>query len=198
MAHGCHGFEFDLRYTRDRRHVLCHDADHQGREVAAHDYAGLERRGYNLPCLEEVLNRFGSAAYLDIELKVPGNEEAVVASLRANPPQRGFLVSSFLPDVLLRLHDIDPLLPLGYICKDADEARRWTELPITAFVAHHSLVSARLVEEVHNRQMALLAWTVNSRRALLRLAGWAVDGLISDDPKLLGETFPAQLAASAR
>jgi len=31
----------------------------------------------------------------------------------------------------------------------------------------------------------------------LRLASWRVDGLISDDPKLLADTFPAALAAGA-
>ena len=93
MAHGCDGFEFDVRYTRDRRSVLSHDPKLNRKEVAITDYAGLERRGgYNLACLEDVLTRFGGTAYLDIELKVTGNEEAVVAALRAEPPRRGFVV----------------------------------------------------------------------------------------------------------
>jgi len=198
MASGCDGFEFDVRYTRDRRHVLCHDPEHQGANVAEHDYAGLERRhGYNLPCLEEVLARFAATAYLDIELKVAGNEEAVVSALHADPPQRGYLVSSFLPEVLLKLHEIASSLSLGYICKDPEAAQRWTELPIHTFVPHHSLVSRRLVDEVHARGLQLLTWTVNRKRDLLRFAEWEADGLISDDPKLLAELFPAVLAASA-
>jgi len=198
MANGCDGFEFDLRYTRDRRSVLCHDPKHNRKEVAATDYAGLERRrGYNLPCLKDVLSRFAATAYLDIELKTAGNEEAVVSTLHAHPPQRGYIVSSFLPEVLLRIHEIDPALPLGYVCKYAEEAQRWAELPIIAFVPHYSLVSQRLVDEVHARAMQLLTWTVNSRRELLRLASWGADGLISDDPVLLSETFPAAMAAAA-
>jgi glycerophosphoryl diester phosphodiesterase len=198
MHNGCHGFEFDVRYTRDRRHVLCHDAEHGGKKVAEHDYVGLERRhGYNLPCLDEVLHRFGANSYLDIELKVPGNERAVVAALHAAPPQHGFLVSSFLPEVVLALHEIHSPLPLGYICKDAEQAELWAALPIKVFVPHYSLVSQRLVEEVHARGLQLFTWTVNKRTDLLRLAGWGVDGLISDDPKLLAETFPAAMAARA-
>lgn len=198
MANGCDGFEFDVRYTRDRRHVLCHDPEHEGRNVAEHDYAGLDRRrGYNLPCLEEVLARFAADAYLDIELKVAGNEEAVVSALRANSPQCGYVVSSFLPEVLLKLHELDPSLSLGYICKDAEAAQRWSELPICTFVPHRSLVSRHLVDEVHARGLQLLTWTVNRKRDLLCLAEWGVDGLISDDPKLLSELFPAALAAGA-
>jgi glycerophosphoryl diester phosphodiesterase len=192
MGHGCDGFELDVRYTRDRRHVLCHDPRHDGKEVADKDYHGLERRhGYNLPCLHEVLERFAATAYLDIELKVPGEEEAVVLAIHAHPPRRGFLVSSFLPGVLRRLHEIHAALPLGYICKHAEEAELWTQLPVRTFIPHYSLVTERLVREVHMRSMQLFTWTVNDREGLLRMAQWGVDGLISDDPKLLTETFTA-------
>ena len=198
LASGCDGFELDVRYTRDRRHVLCHDPEHDGKPVADHDYSGLERRhGYNLPCLEEVLHRFGSNSFLDIELKVPGNERAVVAAIHAAPPRYGFVVSSFLPEVLLTLHEIHAPLPLGYICKHPEAAQRWTELPIKTFIPHHTLVSQRLIDEVHARGLQLFTWTVNRKRDLLRFAEWGVDGLISDDPKMLAETFPAAMAAGA-
>jgi len=198
LANGCDGFEFDVRYTRDRRAVLCHDADHSRGPVAATDYAGLERPpGYNLACLEDVLRRFGATAYLDIELKVSGNEEAVVAALRGNPPQRGFVVSSFLPEVLLRLHQIDPLLPLGYICDRKEHVSRWADLPVTAFFPQYALVTERLIADVHSRNVSLLTWTVNDARHLLRLSGWGADGLICDSPSLLSRTFPARLHAQA-
>ena len=198
MANGCDGFEFDVRYTRDRRHVVCHDPEHQGRKVAEHDYAGLERRrDYNLPCLEEVLRRFSPNAYLDIELKVPGNEREIVSVLHAVPPRCGFVVSSFLPEVLLRLHEIHSPLPVGYICKYAEEAELWAELPIKVFIPHYSLVSERLVNAVHARGIQLFVWTVNKAADLLRLANWGVDGLISDDPSLLRDTFARIMAAQA-
>lgn len=190
MASGCDGFEFDVRYTSDRRSVLSHDPKLHRKEVAITEYAGLERRGYSLACLEEVLTRFGATCYLDIELKVSGSEEKVVAALRAHPPQRGYVVSSFLPEVLLQLHQSDSSLPLGFICEEPEDALRWTHLPLAVFIPHYSLVSERLIDEVHSRNMKLLTWTVNDSRELLRLAGWGVDGLISDDPRLLARTFP--------
>jgi glycerophosphoryl diester phosphodiesterase len=198
LAGGCDGFEFDVRYTRDRRSVLSHDPKFKRVEVATAEFAGLERRrGYNLACLEDVLKRYGGTAYLDIEVKVTGNEEAIVAALLASPPRRGYVVSSFLPDVLLRLHHLDPALALGYICEHADDAERWTALPITTFIPHFSLVSQRLIDEVHTRDRYLFTWTVNEAPALLRLAGWGVDGLISDDPHLLARTFPRQQGAAS-
>ncbi len=198
LQEGCDGFEFDVRYTHDRRSILCHDAKLRRREVAHHEHAVLERRhGSPLPCLEEVLARFAATAFLDIELKVAGNEEEIVAAVRAHPPQRGFVISSFLPEVLLRLHELDPSLPLGYVCKVPELAKAWTELPIACFIPHHSLVSRRLVEEVHQRQLTVMTWTVNAERDLRRLAYWGVDGLISDSPRLLRQTFPSAMKASA-
>lgn len=151
----------------------------------------------NLACLEDVLARFGATAYLDIELKVEGNEEAIVAALRANPPQRGFVVSSFLPDVLSRLHELDPSLPLGYVCDSEENVGRWTGLPITAFFPQHDLVSQQMVDDAHARNVKLLTWTVNDPRDMIRLAGWGPDGLISDSPMLLSSTFPMMQHAQA-
>jgi len=198
MASGCDGFEFDVRYTRDRRSVLSHDPKLTRREIAITEYVGLERRGgNNLVCLEDVLTRFGDTAYLDVELKVAGNEETVVAALRGKPPRRGYVVSSFLPDTLLRLHELDSSLPLGFICERSEDVERWKELPATTFIPHFSLLSQRLIDDVHARQMQFFTWTVNDPRDLLRLASWGVDGLISDDPRLLARTFSRQQAAAS-
>lgn len=190
LAHGCDGFEFDVRYTRDRRSICCHDAEFKGREVATSDHASLERRcGLTLASLDGVLGRYQTTAWMDIEVKVAGEEEALVEAVRSCRPLRGFVVSSFLPEVLLRLHVLDPSLPLGYICDNPDAAARWEQLPIMVFIPHHALVSEALVEKVNARKLRLFTWTVNREEDLLRLAGWGVDGLISDDPKLLSHTF---------
>jgi glycerophosphoryl diester phosphodiesterase len=101
LSRGCDGFEFDVRYTRDRRNILCHDANIGRREIAATDYATLyapsERRKAPIACFEDVLRAFGHRAFLDIELKVSGSEEEIVAKLQTDPPARGYVVSSFLP-----------------------------------------------------------------------------------------------------
>ncbi len=187
---GCDGFEFDVRHTRDGRNLVWHDPECNGREISATDYADLaDHNGNKLACLEDVLRQFGDRAYLDVELKVSGNEESIVAALRANPPQRGFIVSSFLPEVLLRLRELDGTTPLGFIC-DRDEAMSlWQELPIRVLLPRHDLVTASLIDEVHRQDRQIMTWTVNSRRRVRQLAKWGVDGLISDDPQLLFRTF---------
>ncbi len=189
LAHGCDGFEFDVRMTRDGRLLICHDAWLRGYKVSASLFDSLcSRCGATLPCLEDVLAACADRAYLDIEVKTAGAEELIAKALRRYA--RGqYLLSSFLPEVLRRLHQLDPSLPLGYVCERTTSMRIWRDLPIEVFLPHYELVSEKLVREVHNREMQVYTWTVNQEKDLLRLAGWGVDGLISDDPELLQQTF---------
>ena len=59
--------------------------------------------------------QFAHRAFLDIELKVVGLEESALAELRKHPPQRGYVVSSFLPDALAAFHNLDRAIPLGFL-----------------------------------------------------------------------------------
>jgi glycerophosphoryl diester phosphodiesterase len=198
LAHGCDGFEFDVRVTRDERLVLCHDARLGGRNVAASLFANL-RSGCDeaLPCLEDVLAAFGARAFLDIEVKVAGGEELIVNALRRSMPHR-YLLSSFLPDVLRRFHQLDPSLPLGYICDRAADVRAWQELPIQAFLPQLELVTQKLIREVHSSGVQIFTWTVNRKEDLRQLAACGIDGLISDDPDLLHRTFSSPAGSGER
>lgn len=190
LSHGCDGFEFDVRRTRDGRNVLWHDPEWNGQQIATTNCADLvSRNGHRLACLEDVLEQFGPRAYLDIELKEPGGEDRILAALKATPPQNGFMVSSFLPEVLLRMREFDRTMPLGFIC-DRDEAMAiWRQLPIKVFLPRHDMVTAQLVEEAHRCGLEIMTWTVNSSRQMRQLADWGVDGIISDIPELLYQTF---------
>lgn len=192
LSQGCDGFEFDVRYTRDGRNVLWHDPVFNGREIAVTDYIDLTARdGTRLTCLEDVLRQFSARAYHDIELKIAGHEERIVAAIQRTPPQRGYIVSSFLPECLLQLHGINDQIPLGYICERRDLVDRWRELPIRAFLPRFDLVRRQLIDDAHQKGQQIMTWTVNSPGRMRQLAGWGVDGLISDDPHLLFCTLDA-------
>ena len=190
LSQGCDGFEFDVRHTRDGQNVLWHDPDWNGKRIASSNYSDLvDRDGSRLAVLDEVLAQFGQRAYLDIELKVPGNEKSIVFALHAGPPQHGFIVSSFLPDILLYLRELDSNLPLGFICDRQDALNVWRELPVEVILPRKDFVRPTLIDEVHQRGRRIMTWTVNSSRQMRQLAAWGIDGLISDDPQLLCQTF---------
>lgn len=185
LTQGCDGFEFDVRRTADGHAVICHDPIVHGVDVARSNLADLR----NVPQLEPVLACYSQRAFLDIELKVAGLEALVVEALRACPSQRGYVVSSFLPEALLALRGLDQNIPLGVICEDKHQLAAWKQLPVQFVIAHHSLVDEALCRILANASKRILVWTVNTREQILRLSSNGVDGIISDDTALLVTTL---------
>jgi glycerophosphoryl diester phosphodiesterase len=180
LAQGCDGFEFDVRLSADQQPVICHDATTRGNEISASPAEQL-----SLPSLRDVLTRYQSTAFLDIELKVCDLEKATVDLLRMIPPARGFVVSSFLPKVLQTVHGLEATIPLGLICETREELIRWTELPVEYVIPHYKLVRKDLIAEIKNAGKRVFVWTVNAAGDMKRFSAWGVDGVISDNPKLL-------------
>src|SRR5882724_5935788 len=92
LQHGCDGFEFDVRGTRDGVPVVGHDASFRGvglSGVNAGDLAPWQAQGF-LPTLEKVLRRYSPLCFLDIEIKDAGLEIQVLELLRQHPPQHGY------------------------------------------------------------------------------------------------------------
>lgn len=180
LRHGCDGFEFDVRASAEGHPVVVHDATIDGLEVsrcAAQELA--------LPDLGAVLQRYQESAFLDIELKIPGLESALLGLLRQFPPVRGCVISSFLPAVLRAIREQDPSAPLGLICETRDQLARWSRLPLQCVIPHYSLVTQSLICGIHAAGGRVFVWTVNAGADVQRFAEWGVDAIISDDPERL-------------
>ncbi|HVP43026.1 MAG TPA: glycerophosphodiester phosphodiesterase, partial [Terriglobales bacterium] len=66
---------------------------------------------------------------------------------------------------------------------------RWASLDVHYVLPHHGLVSRELVDDVHAAGRRIMVWTVNHEKEMLALAAMGVDGIISDDTRLLGSAF---------
>jgi glycerophosphoryl diester phosphodiesterase len=181
----CDGFEFDVRLTGGGRAVVCHDPSVDGIEVARAEANQLT----HLPLLEEVLERYGQRAFLDIELKVAGLESRMLNSLREYRMEEDYVVSSFLSEVVMELKTRSQKIQTGIICDKRGQLAGWRETNAEYVIPHYSLVTLKLVKEAHSAGRKLFTWTVNDRKEMLRLADWGVDGIISDDTELLAQTF---------
>ena len=198
LQHGCDGFEFDVRCSADGAAVVCHDSAIEGREVAL-----TAAKVLALPSLEEVLRHFSSRAFLDIELKVPGLDTQLVAALRAHPPQKGYVVSSFLPDALRAVHEVDAGIPLGFLYdrldrdrldndrldNDRPEQALPLDRPLAYLIPHFTLLTRELVERSHGSDRKIMTWTVNRAEQMSKFAQWDLDAIISDDTELLVQTL---------
>ena len=198
---GCDGFEFDVRLTADQKAVCHHDSglgkliiEHSTYEqLLKHDLNSIATSETALPCLPDVLADFQDGAFLDIELKVSGLEAHTLRAIRQYPPQRGYVISSFLPGVVQALAELAPNelgepAVLGLIFDNAKALDVWPALPVSWVVPRHNLVSQELIDAVHSAGRKLMTWTVNRPGDMLRFAEWGVDAMVSDDPALLCRT----------
>lgn len=192
--------EFDVLRLRD------------GRLVLAHDYE--DAAGRTPPTLEDGLDHFAEEAYagveLDIDLKLPGYEREVVDGVAGRGLSDRVLISSqYLESLELigrlapglrrgwsvpkvrRDYTRSPLAPLAYAWVQVlrrrlprQAARLIATGGAEALMAHHLLVSGRLVEAVRGAGGQLYVWTVDDPKRIAHFDALGVDGVITNDPRL--------------
>ena len=187
LQHGCDGFEFDVRVTADGECLVVHDPVIEGRTVAYAKRSDFPAR----PTLEEVLVHYADTAYLDIELKVPGVERHAIDLIHQYRPQKGFVLSSFLPEVLTEVHRFEPSFHIGLICETRKQMALWKTLPVTHIMPYYGLITPRLVGEWHAAGKVICAWTVNAAQKMRELQSLEIDAVISDETELLVKTLRA-------
>jgi glycerophosphoryl diester phosphodiesterase len=185
LRHGCDGFEFDVRLSGADRAIVCHDPK-VGRITVSR---ATRRQLVHLPGLDDVLHRYAHRAFLNIELKVKGLETIVLDALREHQPERECVVSSFIPDVVMELKARSGIVPVGIICEKRSQLTHWNQLPVEYVMAHEALIDEELIQAVQDAGRRIFAWTVNDKGSMVRLAGWGIDGIISDDTQLLVRTL---------
>ena len=183
------------------------------RLLIAHDYEDAARR--EPLTLDEALDylagtRFSGVEF-DVDLKVPGYEQAVLSALR----ERGLLARSLIctqyPRSLVALRALEPSARLGWsvpkLRRDPFSSRgpklgAWLALQIAraglparaaaaigaghcqALMAHWRLITPRLVREVNAAGGELYVWTVDDVDHIRTLQALGVSGVITNDPRL--------------
>jgi len=206
LAHDVDMIEFD---------VLPEHRDGTGRLFLAHDYRALERG--TAITLEEGLDHLRAEAYagveLDVDLKIAGYEERVIAALRERGLESRTLISTMelesLPIVraasdVVRLGWSVPRVRRDYLANPATKALALTyvrvlrhtvpravaaamrEGRIDAAMAHWSVVTPRFVRAVERAGGELYVWTVDDAAKIRRLEAMGVTGVITNDPRLFG------------
>jgi glycerophosphoryl diester phosphodiesterase len=200
-AHGIDVAELDVSRRPDGALVLAH-----GPVVAPES-----------PLLDDGLElaaRLGLAVQLDVKLR--GAEREVVAALGRHGLLERSFVSSFslpiladfareeralprsytYPDDRYRLSGVRPLRPAlrsGLAALRATLPRRlpaWLRrVDAAAATLDWRVVSVATIETCHALGAAVYAWTVNDANVVRTLLETGIDGIITDDPRLLARTL---------
>jgi glycerophosphoryl diester phosphodiesterase len=159
------------------------------RAIVDLDWATVSRvrvaPGVGIPTLEDVLHSMPASGTAYVEIKAIAIEHLVEAALRR--ADRRCAVHSFDFGIIGRMRDIAPATPRGILL---DRAAKDIETLIKAVGARDvwpewSLIDRALVDRVHRAGGRVIAWTVNSRRDAEQLIAMGVDGLCTDDIRLL-------------
>ncbi len=112
--------------------------------------------------LDDLVRLAAGRIALDLELKEAGYEERVLQAVEPRPP--GLILTSFLPDVLARLRELDPAITTGLLIGPGDHGRdllgRAAACGAQLLCPHVSLVTDALRSTAPD-QAQLVVWTVN-------------------------------------
>jgi glycerophosphoryl diester phosphodiesterase len=181
--------------------------------IVAHDWHDAERR--TPLTLEQALDLFLEAPFdgveVDLDIKLPGREEEIVAALRQRDLVGRAMVSTMELSTLARIGEMEPGLRRGWtypkVTKDW-ASKRWAKAPMLAALVwmrerlpglaarelprlgveamwvYHPLVSPRLARITRLARVELIAWTVDDLTRMNKLVAAGVDGICSNDPRL--------------
>ena len=187
---GADAVELDVHATKDGVVVVHHDPTVGRNGVAVRDLTWLEleqRTGGAVPRLDDVLDAVPASATAYVEIKALGIEQQVSETLASMPVRCA--VHSFDHATIVRMREIAPRVARGVLF-DGSLAALNDVLSRSAardVWPQWKLIDQALVNRVHARGCRVIAWTVNSREEAQRLAAMGVDGICSDDVRLLEE-----------
>jgi glycerophosphoryl diester phosphodiesterase len=190
---GAGAIELDVHATRDGVVVVHHDDAVRNRaggssdieRVHSSELIGVTVNGVPIPTLQDVLAAVPSDATAYVEIKGRGIEALVADVIAASAT--ACAVHSFDHACVARMRQLAPAIPRGILLDAAprdlagviDDARARDVWP------EWMLIDRAMVELVHAAGGRVIAWTVNDRDAAQRLVDMGVDGLCSDDVRLL-------------
>jgi glycerophosphoryl diester phosphodiesterase len=206
---GADTVELDVLWLRDAHLPL----ERRAPLVVAHDWDDAARR--TPLALTEALDAFLAppldGVEIDLDIKLPGREEEIVAALRERDLIGRAMVSTMEMYSLARIHELEPGLRRGWTYPKVTRdwtSKRWAKAPMLAALAamrhrlpglaaeklpqlgvesmwvYHPLVSRRLARIAEIAGVELIAWTVDEETRMRKLLAAGVTGLCSNDPRL--------------
>lgn len=211
---GVDQLELDVRRTRDGVLVVYHDpklAD--GRTLAEIDFAQLPRLadGQQIPTLGQVADLARSrGARLSVELKEAGYERTAAFELASRIPMAQVELISFDRDSIATIEKFDPSIRTGLLEPRLPEflrsspfygVSRWVmdkldwhpSLNAAAKVGadfvsvEHRMATPKFIAAAHERELPVMAWTVDDPQRMAQLISHGVDGIVTDRPDLAME-----------
>jgi glycerophosphoryl diester phosphodiesterase len=204
VEQGADGVELDIQRANDGVPVVIHD-DTLNRTMGVHGrvsalaWPALQRlSGARLPSFEQVVAwAAASGAWVNVELKAGDVEKEVSRLIRSTGIEKRVVISSFDVEVVRCFGEVDPELPRFFLSEHWD-TQTIDAVKITGangVCLKDAAADQRVIEDIRERDLALIVWTVNQPSRLRELLLENVAGIITDYPAIGAEErealFPA-------
>lgn len=193
---GAEMIELDVHLCKTGELVVIHDA-RVDRTTNGHGFVSHKTlsqlkeldagNSEKIPTLEEVFNLVGRKAKINIELKGEGVVSETVILIRhriENKKQTtgDFIISSFHQDQLKEFHALMPEIPIGilYHHHPTGYQKLAAELHATSINLSIKHVNEKLVQEIHQNELQVWVYTVNSIEDFEKMEGMDVDAVFTN------------------
>ncbi|MBU2997256.1 glycerophosphodiester phosphodiesterase [Cellulophaga baltica] len=118
---------------------------------------------------------------------VPEFSDLLISEIkRANLPLDRVVVQSFDPRVLEYIHKTYPEYTLSFLTYKDDFNTNMKQLTFVPeiYSPYYILLNTQEVEIIHNKNLKVIPWTVNTENEMIDLLHMGVDGIITDYPNI--------------
>ena len=195
--------EMDIVMTKDNKFVVLHDFNLKRLaginkniyDMNFDEVVGLEIKqgGFksHIPSFEEYVKR---AKELDVkllvELKPHGKEpdnyvDLVIQELKRLGIDKKYKVMSLNKDVMVELNKKEPDIDTGYVIPI--QFGSFNNIGVDFYVIEDFSFSNYLLREAKIEKKNVFVWTINDQEDMTRYLQTAVDGIITDNPKMVND-----------
>jgi glycerophosphoryl diester phosphodiesterase len=199
MDIGVDAVEIDVRLSKDNALVVMHDATvdrtTNGRgavnSLAVNEIKKLDAgKGETVPTLQEVFDLTGDKVTTVIELKEEGTERLVVELVEKNKLDDNVYVISFWHMLVRTVKKMNSRIKTGVLLVGCPvDACIATRAAADALVMKYSFVNRQFVDMAHEEGRKVFIWNIDERHLLQPYSEMNVDGIGTNDPRVLVEYF---------
>jgi glycerophosphoryl diester phosphodiesterase len=196
---GVDAVEIDVHLTRDKELAVIHDSTldrttNGTGPVGSFTLSQMKKfdagKGEHIPSLQEVIDLVRGRCRLIVELKEEGTEQKVVKLIRENALYDSAYVISFWHRLVKRAKEMDNRVKTGVLLVGCPvNACLARSVSADALVMNYAFVNKELVETAHREGVKVFVWNIDLPDLLKPYAEMQVDGIGSNDPRILVNYF---------
>ncbi len=196
---GVNAVEIDVHFSKDKEIVVIHDStldrttDGTG-PVCNFTIDELKKldagKGQRIPTLQEVIDFIDNKVTLAIELKEGDTVESVFELIKRNNIEDSVYVISFWHRFVKTIKAMDSHIKTGVLFVGCPvNTCIANQTSADALVMNYAFIDRKFVQTAHRENLKVFIWNIDKKNLLKPYVDMGVDGIGTNDPRVLCEYF---------